>query len=77
MTAISVGGNPTAFGYEHSCALLVTGTVKCWGIKNAGELGTGSISNFSSTPRAVVGLTGALAISSDEFHTCAVVVGGR
>jgi alpha-tubulin suppressor-like RCC1 family protein len=30
-----------ALGYDHSCALLMTGEVLCWGENDQGELGTG------------------------------------
>ena len=30
-------------GYVHTCALLVTGSVRCWGQGNVGQLGYGSV----------------------------------
>lgn len=37
-----------ATGRRHSCALLVTGGVTCWGENTAGQLGIGSTTNQSS-----------------------------
>ena len=68
-TAISVGG-------YHSCAVLDTGAVKCWGYNDDGELGNNTRTN-SSTPVAVSGIDGvtvkATAISAGEYHSCAVL----
>ena len=47
----------------------------CWGHNNYGQLGNGSTMN-SSLPKAVTGLTGALALTVGEYHTCALLAGG-
>jgi alpha-tubulin suppressor-like RCC1 family protein len=41
-------------GYSHSCAVLTTGAVNCWGSGSAGELGDGTFSG-SPVPVAVLG----------------------
>jgi serine/threonine protein kinase/alpha-tubulin suppressor-like RCC1 family protein len=58
-------------GENHTCALLRDGTVRCWGMNEAGQLGLGSDGN-QAVPMAVEGLTGAVRISSGYHHTCAL-----
>ena len=64
-------------GFEHTCALLRSGDVECWGANRFGQLGDGS-SNDRSVPVRVRGLHGAaVAVSAGGRHTCAVLaIGG-
>lgn len=48
-------------GLNHTCALLSSGIVQCWGRGNEGQLGNGSFAN-SSSPVAVAGITAATSI---------------
>lgn len=58
-------------GYSHSCALLSTGFVQCWGDDSYGQLNGNS--EARSSPVLVDGLGGSVAaIASREFHTCAL-----
>ncbi|MCE7981366.1 MAG: RCC1 repeat-containing protein [Caldilinea sp. CFX5] len=69
VTAISTGG-------AHTCALLQTGGVKCWGYNWAGQLGDGSTES-RLTPITVSGLTqGIMALSTGLQHTCALTTTG-
>ncbi len=61
-----------ALGSTHSCALTVSGGVKCWGQNATGALGDGTNEN-RSTPVNVVGLAdGIIAISAGEWSSCAL-----
>jgi alpha-tubulin suppressor-like RCC1 family protein len=63
-------------GDFHSCALIVGGTVQCWGSNSSGRLGDGSNTD-SLTPIAVTGLAGpAIALEAGKDHTCAIIQGG-
>ena len=65
--AVSAGG-------EHTCALHSTGEISCWGDNWSGELGNGQAGNEfdSSVPVKVSGIDDAMAVSSGDWHTCAV-----
>lgn len=59
-------------GWKHTCVLLKTGLVKCWGDNSSGQLGTGKISAVESTPVSVVALNGVKSIAAGAKHTCAL-----
>lgn len=63
-------------GYDHSCALLASGDVQCWGANDHGQLGDGTTDD-STSPVSVTGLgTTATAIVANTFGTCAVTSAG-
>ena len=62
-------------GSRHTCAILDTGTVSCWGSNLFGQLGNGNDTN-TYTPGAPINLgTGrtATAITAGDNHTCALL----
>lgn len=71
------GAVAVSAGNMHSCALMATGAVKCWGDNRHGQLGNNSTTS-SLVPVDVVGLTNAidLAVAGeamfDRSHSCAL-----
>jgi len=63
-------------GWNHTCAVLVSGSVKCWGDNYDGQLGLGYTSDQVSSPTVVPGLTDVASLVSGHAHTCAVSVSG-
>ena len=72
-------------GSEHGCALLVEGTVRCWGRNDFRHLGDGTITERSAPVRVLasgteasspVELTGVTAISVGGGHACGLMLDG-
>jgi alpha-tubulin suppressor-like RCC1 family protein len=70
-------------GNDHTCALTLSGGVKCWGY--GGGLGNGATSGTQSTPVDVVAtgeglggtaLSGITQIAAGQLHTCALTTSG-
>jgi alpha-tubulin suppressor-like RCC1 family protein len=64
-----------AKGNYHKCALLVSGTIQCWGQNIYGQLGNNSTID-SSIPVTVSGITTATAIAVGNYHSCAILSSG-
>ena len=60
-------------GVSHTCALMPSAQVECWGYNNYGELGNGT-NTSSTTPIPVAGLPPAQQVAAGEFVTCAIDV---
>jgi alpha-tubulin suppressor-like RCC1 family protein len=68
VVALSVGG-----GSQHTCAVLASGGVRCWGRNDFGQLGN-SATQPRTIPDVVSGLTDAVALTLGFGHSCAVRV---
>jgi len=69
---------PTAAtaGANHTCALVDTGDLACWGLNDSGQLGDGTTTN-QYAPTAVTGLDDlVMAVDAGSQHTCANTSGG-
>jgi alpha-tubulin suppressor-like RCC1 family protein len=62
-------------GHGHSCAIVAGGAVRCWGLNEGGELGSGAASPFSLSPTLVTDLSNVVQLAGSN-HTCAVQLGG-
>lgn len=69
------GVKAVAAGREHTCALLESGAVKCWGNNVRGQLGNGSTTR-SDLPVSVSGISNATHIAAMDDSTCVVLAGG-
>jgi len=65
VAAVSVGG-------QHSCALLATGAVYCWGANYYGQLGNGTTAT-ESVPTLILSDEVAIAIAAGGDTTCAIM----
>ena len=76
VTGLGSGIASVAAGYDHTCALTQAGSVLCWGSNQFRQLGNGSTSP-SLTPVAITGLgPGIVSLSTQGFHTCALLNDG-
>ena len=69
------GVRSVSVGYEHACALMADGTVRCWGGNGEGQLGDGTRTR-SLVPSTVPGLSDIAAVSSGGVHTCVLAHDG-
>jgi alpha-tubulin suppressor-like RCC1 family protein len=81
---VNVGGSVTqlAAGAFHTCALLSTGNVRCWGFGNSGPLGYGNTTTIgdNETPASAgdVPVGGTVTqITAGTEHTCALLSTGN
>jgi alpha-tubulin suppressor-like RCC1 family protein len=72
-----------AAGEKHSCAIVVAGYVRCWGLNSSGQLGIGNTNNLGDNELPITvtsvdlgfGRSGAK-ISAGGAHTCATLDDG-
>jgi alpha-tubulin suppressor-like RCC1 family protein len=81
LTPVEVQGITTAAevsgGLFHTCALLTTGHLDCWGYGEYGQLGTGASTFATWVPLEVHAISTAIHVSAGGYHTCAVLSGGH
>jgi len=74
-----------AIGLEHTCAVLVTGQVRCWGNDSRGQLGNGTANSDSQSTAVTVmidatgstPLADVTRIALGDFHACALRANGE
>ena len=76
VVGLSSGVQAIVAGHGHTCALLNSGGVKCWGLNNYGQLGDDTRST-RLIPVDVVGLSSGVSVLAAGFtHTCAALTSG-
>jgi alpha-tubulin suppressor-like RCC1 family protein len=76
VSGLGSGVAAMAAGYQHTCALMAGGAVKCWGSNRSGQVGDGTW-DTRFTPADVGGLgSGVAAIAAGFEHSCALTAGG-
>ncbi len=75
---VNVGGTvlQLSLGTHHTCALLDSGGLKCWGYNGYGQLGNGGATS-TNTPGGHISLDSkALQVAAGGNHTCALLSSG-
>ena len=62
VVSVSAGGS-------HSCAVLTSGVVRCWGNNVNGQLGTGTVTSLSFASTNATGITTGVDVSAGGSHT--------
>lgn len=74
--AAALGGYvDVSAGRDHTCAVLATGRVECWGANAFGQLGNNTVV-ASSVPVEVQAITNAVQVSTGDRFSCAVLADG-
>ncbi len=63
-------------GYYHTCAVLSSGSVDCWGSGADGDLGNGTTTTMADIPEPVSRIHKAVEVSVGDHHSCALLSNG-
>ena len=69
------GATGVSLGRAHTCAVLGSGQVWCWGANDHGQLGDGTFTDRLS-PVQVAGITSATLVATGPDHSCALLAAG-
>jgi len=76
---IPIGVVAVSVGPSHTCAVIQDGNVQCWGADDYGQLGDGtsSMGSYTDRPVGVAGLSNAIGISVNGYHSCVLLQDGH
>ena len=79
-SSFAYSNDKVSAGYQHTCAILDNGDLKCWGYDDHGQLGDGGTNTDTNAPSSTAidlgtGRT-AVAVSAGHKHTCAILDNG-
>lgn len=75
VAGVGAGAINVSAGQRHTCAILLDGSLRCWGLNSDGQLGDNS-EGYRSLPVAVQGVTSAAQVAAGHRHTCALTTSG-
>ncbi len=76
-TAASVNAVQVVTGAEHSCARYANGSVQCWGLNDAGQLGNGRETPFEVPATLVTGGVNFAKLAAGPNSTCGISTVGQ
>jgi alpha-tubulin suppressor-like RCC1 family protein len=80
LSPVTVGAGETfsevSAGHSHTCAIRTGGELQCWGSNSDGQIGDGSLGGSLTSPVFVSSAASFSRVSTGQFHTCGVAVGG-
>ena len=72
----SMGFSVVGAGYEHTCAVVTSGTIYCFGSDHSSQLGNRAVAD-RTTPVAAESNASFVAVSAGAQHSCAIENGGQ
>ena len=76
VTGLGGGVTALAAGGRHTCALIETGALKCWGQNQRGQLGDGTTADRVVPVNVAELSTGVMALAAGWQHSCALMLNG-
>jgi alpha-tubulin suppressor-like RCC1 family protein len=76
VTGLDTGVTAIAAGESHTCAVTISGGVKCWGFNSNLQLGDGTTTTRTAPVSVNLLARAAVAVTAGSFHTCALTING-
>jgi alpha-tubulin suppressor-like RCC1 family protein len=76
VTGLSSGAAAIGMGDDHTCAIMASGGVKCWGYNDYGQLGDGTQTSRSAPIEVKSLAMNAARVAGGWGHTCILSAGG-